>query len=352
MSSDIPNKTFIDPAARWSTDHLPVRGASPAVLDFEKVAAHIDLATKRGRYHGSDEPIEYLHESQCVTTVDGTTYATSAGILCFGRDPQAIFPRAVVDLGHYHGIEVDSNEVVHLEKNIGGTIFDQIERAETYLWTNTHHGMTLGDSARRIEIHEYPRAVIRELGVNMLVHRDYTRGGTAARVQQFRNRIEWISPGGLPPGITVYNILDEQWSRNPVILEVLYEAGYVEAFGQGLNTVVNELRGAGMAEPGFRDTGASFIVTVYGRTIEGLGNGEITARMSERQREIRSVIQKRGEVSSREIVALFANHVDARSIRRDLQALTKAGVIIMQGWGRSARYYWANGLQKPEDEDA
>ena len=350
MSTETPNKTFIDPSARSSTDHLPLRGVSPEALDFEKVANHIDQAIRRGRYHGSENPIDYLQESQCVAAIDGTTYATTAGILCFGRNPQAIFPRAVVDLGHYRATEVDSNEVVHLEKNIGDTIFEQIERAELYLWTNTHHGMTLGDSARRIEIHEYPRAVIRELGVNMLVHRDYTRSGAAARVHLFRNRIEWVSPGGLPAGITVDNILDEQWSRNPVILSVLYEAGYVEAFGQGLNTVVNELRGAGMAEPGFRDTGASFIVTVYGRTIEGLGNGEITARMSDRQREIRAFIQKRGEVSSREVVALFANHVDSRSVRRDLQALTKAGVIIMQGWGRSARYYWADPQQQEDEE--
>jgi len=346
------NQSFIDPSALRSTDHLPVRETTPDVLDLELVTNHIGKAINRGRYHGSGEALEYLQQNHCIVTVDGTTYATSAGILCFGRNPQAIFPRAVVDLGHYHGIGVDSNEVVHLEKNIGGTIFDQIERAETYLWTNTHHGMTLGDSARRIEIHEYPRAVIRELGVNMLAHRDYTRGGAAARMQLFRNRIEWISPGGLPPSITVDNILDEQWSRNPVILAILYESGYVEAFGQGLNTVVTELKNAGMAEPDFRDTGASFIVTVYGRAIEGLGNGESTARMSDRQREIRTLIQKRGEVSSREVIVLFANRADPRSIRRDLQTLTKVGVIIMQGWGRSARYYWASSAQKIEDEDS
>jgi len=49
-------------------------------------------------------------------------------------------------------------------------------------------------------------------------------GGAAARVQLFRNRIERISPGGLPPSIPVDNILDEQWSRNPVILAILYES--------------------------------------------------------------------------------------------------------------------------------
>jgi len=37
-----------------------------------------------------------------------------------------------------------------------------------------------------------------------------TLAGSAARIQLFNNRIEWISPGGLPPGITVDNLLDLQ----------------------------------------------------------------------------------------------------------------------------------------------
>ena len=334
--------SFIDPANLRSTDHMPVRETTLASLDMDKVTRHIKQAVTRGRYQGPVDPITYLQRSHCLADVEDTLYATSAGILCFGQNPQDIFHRAVVDLGHYRGTSVDSNEVIHLEKSISGTIFEQIERVESYLWANTHHGMTLGTTAKRVELHEYPSAVIRELGVNMLAHRDYTRGNAAARVLKLRNRIEWISPGGLPPGITVDNILDEQWSRNPVIINVLYEAGYVEAFGQGLNTVVNELRGAGMSDPEFRDTGASFIVTVYGRPMEGIAAGDIGARMSDRQREIRAFVRRRGETTPREVIDLFANRVDARSVRRDLQMLVKAGVLVMEGWGRSTRYYWAD----------
>jgi predicted HTH transcriptional regulator len=175
----------------------------------------------------------------------------------------------VVDIGHYRGIETVSYEVVHMEKDIGGTIFDQLARVETYLWNNTHHGMTLAEaSLQRVPVHEYPIAVIHELIVNLLAHRDYTNGLSSARVQLFSNRIEWVSPGGLPPGVTVENILSSQASRNPAILTILYEAGYVEAFGQGLDTVVAELRREGLAPPHFEDTGASFVVTVYGRPLE------------------------------------------------------------------------------------
>src|SRR6185295_17958250 len=233
MSDDV---LFLDPPAARSTDSLPVRATSPELLDLDKVAAHIDQALSRGRYRGTADPLDYLLAKKCLVQVGAEIYATLAGILCFGRDPQSIFPRAVVDIGHYRGAETLSYEVVNLEKDIGGTIFDQLTRLESYLWANMYHGMTLNETSyQRVEIHEYPQAVIRELGVNMIAHRDYANYLSSCQVQKFRNRISWVSPGGLPPGMTVDNILSLQASRNPHILQILYEAGYVEAFGQGLD---------------------------------------------------------------------------------------------------------------------
>lgn len=117
----------------------------------------------------------------CIIAEGEATLATPAGILCFGRQPQEVFPHAVVDLVHYRGTDAVSFEVAHLEKNIGETIFDQIARVEAYLWTNTHHGMTIDNTgAQRIELHEYPRVVIRELVVNMIAHRDYSNALSAS----------------------------------------------------------------------------------------------------------------------------------------------------------------------------
>lgn len=105
-------------------------------------------------------------------------------------------------IGHYRGTETLSYEVVNLEKDIGGTIFDQLARIESYLSANTYHGMTLSETSyQRVEVHEYPQAVIRELGVNMIAHRDYANFLSSCQVQKFKNRISWVSPGGLPPGM-------------------------------------------------------------------------------------------------------------------------------------------------------
>jgi ATP-dependent DNA helicase RecG len=333
---DVP---FLDPPSRLAADALPVRETSTEQINLNRVVAHIAEARRRERYQGPDDPMEYLRSRHCLVQVGTTDYLTLTGLLCFGVNPQELFSHAVVDIGHYANTQSVSHDVVHLEKNIGGTIFDQLSRLEDYLWRNTHHGMTLSPtSLQRLEVHEYPRAVIRELGVNMVAHRDYAIYASVARVQLFRDRIEWISPGGLPAGLTIANLLTEQRPRNPHIMRVLYEAGYVEAFGQGLDTVVNVLREEQMQPPLFRDTGASFIVTVYGRTREAMYGADVSyADLTDTQRMLLLFITSRGEASPRDIRAQFADRAE-RSIQRDLKILLEHNLIRAHGGSRALRY--------------
>ncbi len=320
-----------------SVDALPLRDVPPESIDREKVVTHVTEARARGRYSGPEDPDEYLALHKCVAELDGELRATLAGLLCFGGNPQLFMPQAVVDIGHYRGTEAVSYDVVHLEKNIGGTIFDQLRRVEEYLWRNTHHGMTLPERGlRRVEIHEYPLAVIRELLVNLLAHRDYTLVGSAARVSLFRNRVEWISPGGLAAGVTVDNLLDIQTARNPILLTILHEAGLVEAYGQGLDTVVAVLRDEEMLPPGFRDVGAAFIVTVFGRQVDLLvPSGYVP--LTDAQRVLVALIQERHEVTFSELCAALPERSD-RSVQDDVRALVEASIVQRVGKTRAIRY--------------
>lgn len=328
----------LDESQLRSIDGLPIRNASIDALDLDRVAAHIQQARATGRYTGSQEPLVYLQRQQCVAQIGQTFHATPAGILCFGRQPQDYFPHAVVDLGHYRGLEPVSYDVLHLEKGIGGTLFDQIDRVESYLWANIHHGMTVGAGARRVELHEYPRVVLRELVVNLIAHRDYTNLRSTARVQKLRDRIEWVSPGGLPPGVTIENLLTAQASRNPAIVTVLYQAGLVEAFGQGLDTVVAVLKREELQPPRFEDLGAFFQVTIWGRPLALFSDLELAARLTDRQRRILTFIRAQRRAAPRDLADLFDQQVTWRSIQRDLKELSDAKLIEQEGKGRAVRY--------------
>jgi predicted HTH transcriptional regulator len=334
------NRPFLVPASQKTTETLPVAESSPELLDMERVREHIARAVSRGRYTGPTDPMEYLLQKECVIEIGTERYATLAGLLCFGQDPQRLFPLAVVDIGHYAGTTPISYEVIHLEKHIGGTIFNQLERVETYLWLNTHHGATISDSSmQRVDVHEYPRIIIRELIVNMLAHRDYAIYGSAARVQLFKDRIEWISPGGLPPDITVETLLQEQRARNPVILSILFEAGYVEAFGQGLDTVVKVLADEGMQPPRFEDIRSSFIVSVYGKKLDRVSSDLVTGPLTEIQQKLLDFIRRQGEVAPSEIYERFeSDDRSRRALQRDLRRLIEAQLIMSVGSSHTQRY--------------
>ena len=332
---------FITRQSQLRDDTRPIQEATIADLDLDLVTRHVQAARERGRYEGSPDPLDYLRHRFCLIDVDGQEHATLAGMICFGKQPQAFFPHAVVDLGHYLGTAPVTFEVLNLQKDLGGTIFDQVSRVETYLWANTKHGMTFSNNTeglQRVEVHEYPRIVIRELILNMLAHRDYLRS-TACRIMLLRNRIEWISPGGLLPGMTLENIIHLQEARNPAIMRILYESGYVEAFGQGLDSVIKALDEEGLAPAQFEDAGTAFIVRVAGRHPEVFQ--EIAQALSEREKQIVDYIATSIEdgVSMRDLETAFHDQFSRRTLQREIEHLVTKQIIEPQGTGRWTRYF-------------
>lgn len=78
----------------------------------------------------------------------------------------------------------------------------------------------------------FNESVIREAILNAVSHREYRLSGSVF-IRQFPKRIETVSPGGFPPGITAENILWRQFPRNRRIAEAFAKCGLVERSGQG-----------------------------------------------------------------------------------------------------------------------
>jgi ATP-dependent DNA helicase RecG len=94
---------------------------------------------------------------------------------------------------------------------------------------------------------------VRESILNAVCHRNYQLGGSIF-VRQFPRRLEIDSPGGLPLGITLDNILDRQNPRNRRIAEILTKCGLVERSGQGMNLIFEELIKQSKPTPDFART--------------------------------------------------------------------------------------------------
>jgi ATP-dependent DNA helicase RecG len=109
------------------------------------------------------------------------------------------------------------------------------------------------DGLFMLDIPTFNEGAIREAILNAISHRDYRHAGSVI-IRQFPRRIEIVSPGGFPPGITPENILDRQFPRNRRLADAFAKCGLVERAGQGLNRIFEACIREGKPLPDFQGT--------------------------------------------------------------------------------------------------
>jgi ATP-dependent DNA helicase RecG len=323
-----------------SFDQTTVPGTTRDDLDDKTVEQHVDYTRNTGRYSGAASTLDdFLLEQGAVVSQDGRLVPTVAGFLMFGRWPQRHLPQATVTLAHYQGVDINSGDVLHMQE-YAGTVAEQIDRVVTYLTSSMRHGYRLQGSAQRHEQPQYPVLALRELTVNAVAHRDYAIDTSSVRIAMFRDRIEWTSPGALPPGVTIETILDEQYARNPRLVRLLYQRSYVERFGQGLDTVFAECKKLGIAAPTMRETRTSFTIGIVGQEIVGAARERVL--LTESQLQIVTALQQQGAMNAQEIADVINKTSRAarslRSIQVDLKILVDTEVIDRVGQARATTY--------------
>ncbi|MDU6792167.1 MAG: ATP-binding protein, partial [Anaerococcus sp.] len=88
---------------------------------------------------------------------------------------------------------------------------------------------------------EYPEFAWFEGIVNALTHRNYSIRGEHIKVLIFDDRMEILSPGLLPNIVTIENILNQRYSRNPRIARILCEFGWVKEMNEGVKRIYSEM---------------------------------------------------------------------------------------------------------------
>ena len=192
---------------------------------------------------------------------------------------------------------------------------------------------------RREALPEYPRAALREAVVNALAHRDYGLDGATVDVTVWDDRIEVRSPGPLPGHITVDNMRDEHYSRNPRIMRVLKTIGLVEEYGEGIDRMYREMESRLMEPPLFEATSSSVTVTLRNRFLVDvedqvwltlLGQDDLTAE----ERRTLVAVRRNGSIAPREIRRILPD-ADARAL---LAGAVAKGVLARVGRRGGTRY--------------
>ena len=207
-----------------------VSGASIADLSSEAIAAfRARWAQKtRDERKRSWSDLETLANAELLSD-GGITYA------------------ALILLGTRSGIgrHLAQAELVfeYRPSDASGPASDREEYREGFLawndaiWEKIHlrnDRQSYQDGLFRMDLPTFDEVAVRESLLNAVAHREYRLGGSVF-IRQFPRRLEVISPGGLPSGITPENILDQQNPRNRRLAETLGKCGLIERSGQGMN---------------------------------------------------------------------------------------------------------------------
>ena len=214
-------------------------------------------------------------------TPTGEVVTTIAGLLLFGIAPRRYLRQAGVRVMVFKG-EEKSYEAV-LDETLDGPMVGRLEvgpsgskqlvdaglierLASTLRPFISKEGDSVDENMRRDKSWLYPWDAVREVVVNALAHRDWTRF-LDVEVACYSDRMEVLSPGALPNSMTIDKMKAGQRSpRNLLIVEVLRDYGYVDARGMGIRTkVIPLMRQANGSDPEFLATEDFLKSTLYRR---------------------------------------------------------------------------------------
>lgn len=263
---------------------------------------------------------------------------TIAGLLLFGRNPQTFIPRSGLIFVRFEGTDLrgETGEPGYgRREELSGALPQIIQRTWAILQEEIRRGAVVR-ALQREEKWLYPPTAIREALVNAIAHRDYRLHGRGIEVRIFADRLEISSPGGLPGFITIDNIVDEHFSRNPRIVNGLFQWRYIEELGLGVDLMIEEMINAGHPPPEFRETPFSFTV-IFRNVVNHTPRSGARLNTNERQAKALTFIQHHGRITNRDYQDLCPD-VSPETLRLDMVDMVQQGILLKVGAKRGTYY--------------
>ncbi len=265
-----------------------VRGSVRAELRPVSGATHVDLDRRRLRNYFSEirqqdvpaDEEEDAWQSLLFNTEIITEEGVSVGgMLLFGKTPNRFLPHAGIDAVAYPGTErdYDARERTALRGPMAPLLDDAgdivenglVEQALDFVRRNTPVVVkALG--GRCLEHPAYPHDALREGIVNALIHRDYLLTGTDVELAVYSNRLEIVSPGRLPNGITPDRMRSgTRAARNQFLQDMMRDYRYLEHMGMGIpRKIIKGMKEHNGTEPDLVEQDELFIVRLHAKSPE------------------------------------------------------------------------------------
>jgi ATP-dependent DNA helicase RecG len=230
-------------------------------ISFDKLYRLIERISRKKKC-APEEPLAFLRK---YGLMEGDTVTNTCWLLLLPDET----PETTIELGRYSSPTVTSDALT-----LKSDLFTEAEEAMQFICKHICKETETGEIQW-----QYPMEAVRELVVNMIIHRDYSSDYNSI-IKIFDGHIEFYNPGTLPDHLSIKQLLSEGYNsrpRNCQITELFKDAGMFEEYGYGIKKIYSAFADKGLRPPEFIKLPGRLIVRVF---------GNFTANMEEEKKEV------------------------------------------------------------------
>jgi ATP-dependent DNA helicase RecG len=249
---------------RW--ENQPAIGVHLEDLDYEEILRTRQAAIERRRISASTSTDVGDILDRLGLRVGGNI--TQAAQMLYGTRFLPDYPQGQLKLGRFRGTKITGDILDNKQEHMHAfaMVREAVAWLDRILPLAAHFPK---GSIFREDWQPVPAEALREVILNAVMHRDYSRASSYVAIAVFDDRIEVRSVGDFPTGIRAEMLSGDHPSilRNPLIAGAFHRTGAVEVWGRGTNRVIEACRAHGIPLPEFSER--SGVVTVTFRVTVG-----------------------------------------------------------------------------------
>lgn len=200
----------------------------------------------------------------------------------------------------------------------------------------------------RVDVRDYPEVAVREALLNLLVHRDYSFSASAF-ISIYEDRIEFVSIGGLMPGIDLEDVMvGISVCRNQDLANVFYRLHLIEAYGTGMGKIMKAYESMPV-KPAIETTKNAFKIILpninakyetENATVKTKSGTPVTVHtekeLSDEEEKILEYARKHGAITKNDVIGLL--EVSASTAARVIRKMVKTNLLEQKGKARNTHY--------------
>ncbi len=318
-------KTFNTSWDSYSTNNYTLGDIS-----IEKINNFIEKNNRLNDFKIEDAPFHVLKKYELIKNEK----ITNACYLLFAEND--IFS-ATIELGRFSDpISIKDGLTVRSD------LFTQVDEVINFIKKHINKEYIITGNPEREERWQYPISAIREIVVNMIVHRDYTHHG-ASSIKIYNDKIEFYNAGKLPDSITIEKLLSGDYVseiRNIKIAGMFKQLKLIEKYGSGFSRIIKPFKFYNLRTPKFENFQSGFRITVFTEKINVPVNAPVNAPVNVpvnvRQKSIIVSINKNNNITITQLAKIY--EVNEKTIKRDLKKLTELKIVERIGSDKTGKW--------------